>query len=93
MLSLCIFTIRERQQLQQDVAVKQEQVMKGKEEVSSLQEDLQEANRQREQLEKQKQEVQGQLEEIDNQVSGGGLVTPLTTPTCATWRMYNVLHV
>ncbi len=69
--------LREKQQLQQDVLVKQEMLVKSKEEVGSLQANLQETNRQREQLEKQKQDIQIQLEQIDNMVlelerEGGG---------------------
>ncbi len=60
--------LREKQQLQQDVLVKQEMLVKSKEEVGSLQANLQETNRQREQLEKQKQDIQIQLEQIDNMV-------------------------
>ena len=66
-----LFFLREKQQLQQDVLLKQEILVKSKEEVGSLHANLQETNRQREQLEKQKHEVQAQLEEIDNQVEKG----------------------
>ena len=69
----CVFITlyREKQQVHQDLLVKQELLVKGREEVKSLHGDLQETQREREQLERQKQEVQAQLEEIENQVTRG----------------------
>ena len=63
-----MYLFREKQRLQQDVAVKQEALVKSKEETASSQAELEENIRQRDQLEKQKKDTEAQLEEITNHV-------------------------
>ena len=64
-----LLIFREKMQLNEDIATKQEQVRQRHGEINTLQAELEESTRQRDELERQKSEAQSQLENLDNEVS------------------------